>query len=153
MLFLAIAGCTSDSGGQAARPTPSAAGATEAGEATAAGSATPAPAAPGLTNPFGCGGGFTCATLEVPLDRADPAKAALSLLVATETGRPRRPAACCVVLAGGPGQAGVPLVERLVETLGADVVDAYRVAVLDQRGTGARRCAAPRCSRRWGSPT
>ena len=105
---------------------------------------TPNPvAAPALTDPFGCGGGFTCSTLRVPLDRADPAKAGLSLLVAMEE-EASAPRGLLVVLAGGPGQAGVPLVERLVETLGAEVVDAYRVAVLDQRGTGATalRCAA-----------
>ena len=141
-LCLAAAGCTSDNGDSPARPTPSACGAEQRGRGGPRSPAAPAARRPGLTNPFGCGGGFTCATLRVPLDRTDPARAGLSLLVAMEQDG-RAPRGLLVVLAGGPGQAGVPLVERLVETLGDEVVDAYRVAVLDQRGTGATALRCP----------
>jgi pimeloyl-ACP methyl ester carboxylesterase len=113
------------------------------GSPTSAHPATPAPAAaPALTDPFGCGHGFTCATLRVPLDRADPAGGSLPLLVALEE-QTAAPRGLLLVLAGGPGQAGVPLVERLVDTLGAGVVDDYRIALLDQRGTGATALRCP----------
>lgn len=100
------------------------------------------PAQTGLTDARRCDHGFTCATLDVPLDRSEPGGSALPLLVAMEadTDAPR---GVLLVLAGGPGQAGVPLVERLLESLGSDVVDEYRVAVLDQRGTGATALRCP----------
>jgi pimeloyl-ACP methyl ester carboxylesterase len=41
-----------------------------------------------------------------------------------------------LVLAGGPGQAAVPLLRRIPVMLGAEL-DAYRIVVYDQRGTGA----------------
>jgi pimeloyl-ACP methyl ester carboxylesterase len=41
-----------------------------------------------------------------------------------------------LVVAGGPGQAAVPLLGRIPAMLGAEV-DAYRIVVYDQRGTGA----------------
>ena len=103
----------------------------------------------GLRAPARCAGQFTCATLEVPLDRADPDHGTLPLRVATET-TTAADRGLLLVLAGGPGQAGVPLIERLVETLGSDVADAYRIAVIDQGGTGATALDCPALQRAMG---
>jgi pimeloyl-ACP methyl ester carboxylesterase len=53
------------------------------------------------------------------------------------------PRGVLLLLAGGPGQAGVPLLDRVPRILGAELRD-YRVVVFDQRGTGAGalNCAA-----------
>jgi pimeloyl-ACP methyl ester carboxylesterase len=55
-----------------------------------------------------------------------------------------------LVLAGGPGQAAVPVLPRLVRSLGPQVVDAYRIAFLDQRGTGATALRCPGLQRAMG---
>jgi pimeloyl-ACP methyl ester carboxylesterase len=118
------------------------------GSSTAGTSAPPSPGA-GLLDPSRCGDGFTCATLEAPLDRAGPDHGTLPLQVAIETSK-GEDRGLLLVLAGGPGQAGVPLIERLVETLGSDVVDAYRIALIDQRGTGATALDCPALQRAMG---
>ncbi len=113
------------------------------------GSVPPSSPSTGLIDPSRCGDGFTCATLEVPLDRSAPDHGSLPLQVAAET-TTDADRGLLLVLAGGPGQAGVPLIERLVETLGSDVVDAYRIAVIDQRGTGATALECPALQRAMG---
>jgi pimeloyl-ACP methyl ester carboxylesterase len=125
--WLALASCSNDHGN---RP-----GANPAG-GQARTSSTPAAPGPGLASPSTCRASFTCAILAVPLDRADPGRGTLPLRVAVES-EVSADRGVLLVLAGGPGQAGVPLVKRLVDNLGGDVVHAYRIAVLDQRGTGA----------------
>jgi pimeloyl-ACP methyl ester carboxylesterase len=109
----------------------------------------PAAPGPGLGRPSACRPSFTCAVLEVPLDRADTGLGTLALRVAVESevsaGR-----GLLLVLAGGPGQAGVPLVKRLVDSLRGGVVHAYRIVVLDQRGTGATALRCPDLQRAMG---
>jgi pimeloyl-ACP methyl ester carboxylesterase len=83
------------------------------------------------------------------LDHADPGRGTLSLRVAVES-EVSAERGLLLVLAGGPGQAGVPLITRLVDNLGGSVVDAYRVAVLDQRGTGATALRCPELQRAMG---
>jgi pimeloyl-ACP methyl ester carboxylesterase len=109
------------------------------------------PAAPGRGpgRPSACRAGFTCADLEVPLDRADPGRGSLPLRVAVETDV-RADRGLLLVLAGGPGQAGIPVLRRLVANLGDSVVRAYRIAVLDQRGTGATALRCPDLQRAMG---
>jgi hypothetical protein len=127
--WLAVASCSSHDHGN--RP----AGNPADGQGAPTGS-TPAAPGPGLESPSTCRASFTCAILEVPLDRADPGHGTMRLRVAVESDV-SADRGVLLVLAGGPGQAGVPLVERLVDNLGGDVVHGYRIAVLDQRGTGA----------------
>jgi pimeloyl-ACP methyl ester carboxylesterase len=127
--WLAVAGCSSRDHGN------SPAGNQADGQGARTGSAPAAPG-PGLGSPSTCRASFTCAILEVPLDRADPGRGTLRLRVAVES-EVSADRGVLLVLAGGPGQTGVPLIKRLVDNLGGDVVHAYRIAVLDQRGTGA----------------
>jgi len=79
--------------------------------------------------------GFTCSTLTVPLDHSGRIKGKLKLAVATSTNK-KAPRGVLLFLAGGPGQPGLPLLPRISSILGAEQ-SAYRIVVLDQRGTGS----------------
>jgi pimeloyl-ACP methyl ester carboxylesterase len=128
-----VVGCTGDDG--AARPDDAAQG------THTPVSSTPAEPASGLRDTSTCRPRFTCGDLEVPLDRTDPDGRTMPVRVAVESD-PQADRGLLVVLAGGPGQAGLPLLPRFVRSLGRQVLATYRIAVLDQRGTGARalRC-------------
>lgn len=80
--------------------------------------------------------GWECGTLTVPLDRsgAVPGTVTLSVSRAVATDNPTRSAV--LALAGGPGQAALPLRETLAEVTAAAL--AHRdLLVFDQRGTGS----------------
>ena len=98
-----------------------------------------------LREPHPCPGvtGYTCSTLDVPLDHLGRRAGTLHLQVgAADNTDARR--GVLLVLAGGPGQPGLPILDRFVSrALSAEQQD-YRIVVLDQRGTGsgALRCEA-----------
>ena len=98
----------------------------------------------GLHDSAPCPGvsGYTCSTLTVPLDHAGRAPGSLKLAVASADNSDA-PKGVLLLIAGGPGQAAVPLLQRLPAILGAEL-EAYRIVVYDQRGTGAGAldCAA-----------
>jgi pimeloyl-ACP methyl ester carboxylesterase len=98
----------------------------------------------GLHDPLPCPGapGYTCSTLTVPLDHAGRASGTLKLAVASADNSDA-PKGVLLLIAGGPGQAAVPLLQRVPYILGAEL-QAYRIVVYDQRGTGAGAldCAA-----------
>ncbi len=79
---------------------------------------------------------FSCSTVAVPLDRQLPASPAIGLSVA------RRPAAggptstAVIALAGGPGQAALPLAEFMAKAI-APALTTRDLVVFDQRGTGS----------------
>jgi pimeloyl-ACP methyl ester carboxylesterase len=79
--------------------------------------------------------GYTCSTLDVPLDRTGRRKGTLHLRVgaADNAGAPR---GVLLVLSGGPGQPGLFLLDRFVDKALAAEKETYRVVVFDQRGTG-----------------
>ncbi len=85
--------------------------------------------------------GFTCSTLTVPVDYADPSGATLDLQVATGDNQDA-PRGVLLFLTGGPGQSGVPLVPRIAQQLGS-VLDDYQLVMLDQRGTGGTALDCP----------
>jgi pimeloyl-ACP methyl ester carboxylesterase len=80
--------------------------------------------------------GFECATLDVPLDRsgATPGIVKLSAKRVPAAANPGRVAV--VALAGGPGQAAVPIAPDFASILGP-AITARDLLVYDQRGTGA----------------
>ncbi|TCC35070.1 alpha/beta hydrolase [Kribbella sindirgiensis] len=82
-----------------------------------------------------CTPGFTCTTLHVPLDRKRPDGPSLDLAViaADNVDAPR---GVLLLLTGGPGQPGVPLLPNLRRNLHPDVLREYRLVMFDQRGTG-----------------
>ena len=98
---------------------------------------------PPFTEAFPCQTTFTCARLAVPLDRTHPDAFRLPLQVAAETDQ-SAPRGVLLLLSGGPGAAAVPTASALLEQLGPDVAEAYRVVLVDQRGTGptALQCNA-----------
>ena len=95
-----------------------------------------------LHDPYFCRGGFVCAGLDVPLDRAEPDGETLRLQVALEAEQ-AAPRGVLLALNGGPGAPGAPLAETVEERLGPDVVAAYRIVAIDQRGTGVSALQCP----------
>ncbi|HMI70292.1 MAG TPA: alpha/beta fold hydrolase, partial [Solirubrobacteraceae bacterium] len=75
---------------------------------------------------------FGCATLAVPLDRTGAIPGVVPLHYAVQR---RGPRPVLIALAGGPGQAGVAAASSYALSL-EPALRRYRVAVLDQRGTG-----------------
>jgi pimeloyl-ACP methyl ester carboxylesterase len=103
--------------------------------------ATPAAVAPGAADalafaPCAASKGFSCATLSVPLDRSGsvPGSVALSMERLQVGASPSRSAV--VALAGGPGQAAVPLARDAASAM-APALASRDLIVFDQRGTGA----------------
>jgi pimeloyl-ACP methyl ester carboxylesterase len=93
---------------------------------------------PGLHNEHPCAtaSGFTCATLDVPLDRAHPGRGTLHLQIGM--GRNvHAPRGVLLVLSGGPGQPGLPILNGFLSRALSDEKSQYRIVVFDQRGTGA----------------
>jgi pimeloyl-ACP methyl ester carboxylesterase len=94
--------------------------------------------APALRAPAPCPGspGFTCSTLDVPLDHTGRRPGTLHLRVAAAD-NVRAPRGVLLVIAGGPGQPATPIVARFAERALAAERQAYRIVAYDQRGTGA----------------
>jgi pimeloyl-ACP methyl ester carboxylesterase len=79
--------------------------------------------------------GFECAGLAVPLDRSGAVRGAITLEVQRQAA-PLQPASSAVVaLAGGPGQAALPLAPFMARAM-APALAARDLLVFDQRGTG-----------------
>ncbi|HEX4866066.1 MAG TPA: alpha/beta hydrolase [Acidimicrobiales bacterium] len=84
----------------------------------------------------GCGGGFQCATVAVPVDYADPGGATLELaLIRRPAGSPDRRIGTLLVNPGGPGASGVRRVRRGF-TISAEVADRFDIVGFDPRGVG-----------------
>jgi pimeloyl-ACP methyl ester carboxylesterase len=115
--------------------------------------ATGAGAAPGprLASPQPCpeATGFTCSTLTVPLDRTGRVPGTLRLNVAVSDNATAS-RGVLLFLTGGPGQPGVPSVTRISQRI-APVLGAYRLVLLDQRGTGGTAIQCPRLQAQVGS--
>jgi pimeloyl-ACP methyl ester carboxylesterase len=94
-----------------------------------------APASAGAAPPLSaCRGqdGFGCAAIDVPLDRTGTTPGTVSLHYAIQRGGPKK---VLIALSGGPGQSGVSSASSFAITLDP-ALRRYRLAVLDQRGTG-----------------
>lgn len=81
--------------------------------------------------------GFTCTTLQVPLDHSQSSGKTLDLAVA-EADNADAPRGVLLMLTGGPGQPGVPLLARVRTYLDPAVLREYRLVTYNQRGTGSR---------------
>jgi pimeloyl-ACP methyl ester carboxylesterase len=108
-----------------------------AGPASAAGASQHAAAGPKLADPHPCQGkpGYTCSTLTVPLDHRGRVPGTLGLQVATAD-NVQAPKGTLLFLTGGPGQPGVPFIDRIAGQRLPEVARQYRFVMLDQRGTG-----------------
>ncbi len=111
--------------------------------------ATPA-ARPALTGAHPCPGqrNFICSYLTVPLDRSGKVPGTLRLQVAAATNT-RAPRGTLLFLTGGPGQPGVPYLRPVARELPA-ATRAYRLVMVDQRGTGGGALDCPDLQRRMG---
>jgi pimeloyl-ACP methyl ester carboxylesterase len=115
----------------------------------AAGSAAARPA--GLHDAHPCDvSGFTCATLDVPLDRAQPSRETLHLQVGMGD-NVNVPRGVLLVLSGGPGQPGLPILDGYVSRALSAERSQYRIVVFDQRGTGAGALDCKALQRQMGS--
>lgn len=107
--------------------------------------ATYAPAAGALTfAPCTSSLAFACASLPVPLERSGAVGGAISLSLELKPAGPTPSHSAVIALAGGPGQAALPLGEFAAKALAPALVDRDLI-VFDQRGTGASdplSCAA-----------
>ena len=137
-LALGLSGCSfpSDGSGAASGPTPA--------TATAA---APAGVQDPATQPrfakfygqklswHGCGDGFQCSTLTVPVDWSAPAGATIGVAV----NRLRASGAkvgSLVVNPGGPGVSGLEYSRAAQRAFGAAILDAYDIVGFDPRGVG-----------------
>lgn len=100
-------------------------------------------AAPRLVDSHPCAEalGFTCSTLTVRLDRSGHVKGTLRLNVAVSDNKGAK-RGILLFLSGGPGQPGVPSVQRVALRL-TDVLKDYRLVMYDQRGTGGTAVQCP----------
>ena len=80
--------------------------------------------------------GFECGTLNVPLDRSGALQGQIALAVTRVVASSNPQHKALLTLAGGPGQAAVPLAEDFAKTMGAGLSD-RDLLVFDQRGTGS----------------
>jgi pimeloyl-ACP methyl ester carboxylesterase len=88
------------------------------------------------SHPCAARAGYTCSTLDVPLDRAHPGRGTLHLHVGVGD-NVHAPRGVLVVLSGGPGQPGVPILGDYLDRALAAEQGKFRIVVFDQRGTGA----------------
>jgi pimeloyl-ACP methyl ester carboxylesterase len=79
---------------------------------------------------------FSCATLAVPLDRTGPLPGTVALSVERQLSAAQPSRDAVVALAGGPGQAVLPLGEAMAKIL-APALGSRDLLLFDQRGTGA----------------
>lgn len=80
--------------------------------------------------------GLGCASVPVPLDRSGNVPGAISLSVERHLAGPAPSRSAVLALAGGPGQAALPLARFITEVL-APAVGERDLLLFDQRGTGA----------------
>jgi pimeloyl-ACP methyl ester carboxylesterase len=87
---------------------------------------------------------FSCTSLPVPLERSGAVSGAISLSLELKPAGLTPTRSAVIALAGGPGQAALPLSEFAAKALAPALVDRDLI-VFDQRGTGASdplSCAA-----------
>lgn len=82
------------------------------------------------------GGGFSCATLSVPLDRSGGLAGSVTLSLERLQAGSAPSESAVVALAGGPGQAAIPVASDLAGTI-SPALAGRDLIVFDQRGTGS----------------
>ena len=78
---------------------------------------------------------FSCTTVTVPIDREGKAPGTIALRVGRLVTGAAPSTSAVVALAGGPGQAALPLAEDLAQAI-APALQGRDLIVFDQRGTG-----------------
>jgi len=80
--------------------------------------------------------GFECGSLDVPLDRSGVRAGRITLRVQRVRAQNNPGRVAVVALAGGPGQAALPIAQGFADVL-APAITTRDLLVFDQRGTGA----------------
>jgi pimeloyl-ACP methyl ester carboxylesterase len=80
--------------------------------------------------------GFECGTLTVPVDRSGSVPGTINLSITRVAAASNPGHSALLTLAGGPGQAALPLAEDFAKAMTAGLVS-RDLLVYDQRGTGA----------------
>ncbi|MFG1998680.1 alpha/beta hydrolase [Spirillospora sp. NPDC048911] len=127
MLALAVSGCSGDDPEKpAARPSPS--------KTAPSGLQTYYNQKMSWTD---CGGGFQCATANVPLDYAKPGTDQLKLsLIRLPAQDQSRRIGSLFTNPGGPGGSGVDFIRSTGRTFGADLRSRFDIVGFDPRGVG-----------------
>ena len=84
-----------------------------------------------------CDGGFECATVQVPVDYADPAGPTVGLVVNRRPADGADPIGALIVNPGGPGASGVSYAPQAVAQFSASVLQSYDIVGFDPRGVAA----------------
>jgi pimeloyl-ACP methyl ester carboxylesterase len=79
---------------------------------------------------------FACGTLAVPLDPSGASPGTLTLTLRRHRSPVGEARSAVIALAGGPGQAALPITEEFTEILGP-ILSTRDLIVFDQRGTGS----------------
>jgi pimeloyl-ACP methyl ester carboxylesterase len=84
-----------------------------------------------------CEGAYECATLEVPLDYADPGGRTINLaILKAPAADPEQRVGSLVVNPGGPGQLGTDFAAQSDLALGDPLLDSFDIVGFDPRGVG-----------------
>jgi pimeloyl-ACP methyl ester carboxylesterase len=86
--------------------------------------------------PCGQSNAYACASLTVPLDRSGVVPGSVTLAMRRHRAPAGEPRSAVIALAGGPGQAALPITEEFTEILGP-ILATRDLIVFDQRGTGS----------------
>ena len=107
---------------------------------------TPPPGSPAGTDAFykqrlswkDCGGGFQCATAQVPLDYAKPTNGRLSIaLIRLPAEKKSDRIGSLFTNPGGPGGSGVDFIRQTARSFGQDLRNRFDLIGFDPRGVGA----------------
>jgi len=142
---LLLSACSSGAKQAAPTPTPTATP-TPSATPTATTTATPAAVvpAPGRLSAWkGCGNGFQCATLTVPLDEAKPALGTVGLALTRHRATGSHRIGSLVTNPGGPGESAVDWLKGSYEDFPSAVRSRFDLVTFDPRGVG--HSAAVRC--------
>ena len=105
---------------------------------------TPSPAAASSLSAWkGCGGGFQCATLTVPLDDAKPALGTVGLKLTRHRATGSQRIGSLVVNPGGPGASAIGFVKGSYSDFPATIRQHFDLVAFDPRGVG--QTAPVRC--------
>jgi pimeloyl-ACP methyl ester carboxylesterase len=84
-----------------------------------------------------CGGAFECATLNVPLDYANPDARSIELALVRQPARdPSRRIGALLLNPGGPGASGLDITRALAPWLADEIRQRFDIVGFDPRGVG-----------------
>lgn len=99
---------------------------------------SPDPAPDGSIAWEGCGGGFECGALAVPLDHEAPDGDAITIaLIRRPADDPDERIGSLLVNPGGPGASGVDLAAQAEVVFGTEILDRFDIVGFDPRGVGS----------------